>query len=367
MHKITILSPIHIGNGDKYANYQIIDGKKYTINSLLVASIERNRESLLSSEFLRTLASTNASNSNIAKDQIKKMLIPTPQELSKISYEYEVSKSTLDMKTLDVQEQIKTMGKTYIPGSTLKGFIMNVIMYDILRKCPLIRQKYTTLLSNKREEREYQFFAFTIANQQFICRDIEINCHVEINNISRISKPAKKIPILLECIPKNTQAESEFLSYTKKNLDTPKYESEILYNEIIQRIAQFKTKFPEMNKSFMLNAIQYQRAFILSFTENSIIDKENLLEQLSGIENALNKGIVIIQIGRLTNYITKSRGQAYGKDIYESKFYEYFNPGMRPNGKNKVAEPYKIKSMNLVFNSSTNLFDEIPGYIELSW
>lgn len=367
MGKLTILSPVHIGNGNTYPNYIIFGTKKYSFDKLLNIAIEKNKDQLLSDNFIYKLINPER-NAGQTKEEIAKVLKVEKSELENITEEYEVNIKTPRFNQFDINEQIKDLQSVLIPGSTLKGYITNVIMFDIIKNNRKIHDFYRANLSNSRYINNFEREVFTLSNQSLICRDLKFPKKIDIKLVSRISKRGP-IPSIYECIPNNSVVDTEIINVVKKDLihklDNPN--SKLLYSEILKRILNIKSEFASMNKEYMLNAIKYERDFVDN-TKVRNIDKFAINKQLDHYVELLNSGRIIIQLGKNTNYIVKSVGHAYNKKFYEEQFYRFFNPGRRPRDKKTpVAKPFLIGSMNLVSDFNYELYNEIPGFVEIVW
>ena len=75
----------------------------------------------------------------------------------------------------------------------------------------------------------------------------------------------------------------------------------------------------------------------------------------------IKEGHIVFQLGKFTNYISKSMGMAFGLDFYQQLFKDVF----RPHWKTKLFE---IGSMNLLaYPEDDQDFDQIPGYVIFEW
>lgn len=367
MSKIKILSPVHIGSGNKYPNYLISGNKKYNFDSILNKSLNKNSKVILSNEFLNKLASPSKDDGS-TKQEMAKIFSLNKEELEDIKVDYFANVLTPKLNQLDINEQIKTLDGVLIPGSSLKGYIMNVIMYHVIKHNLEIQQFYKTNLSTPNIINKLELEVFTLTNQRLICRDISFPLEVDIKLISRITKEGT-MPIIYECIPVNSYFDGEIIKVVNKK-DTSNIENYIskkLINEINKIIDNLKGRFAEINKEFMLNVIKHEKDFV-NKSKVKKVDKDEVIAQLSRYEELLKQGKIIIQLGKNTNYIVKSIGQAYPEEFYKNNFYKYFNPGIAKGDKNsKIAKPYLIGSMNLVSQYDYENYVEVPGFIEIIW
>jgi len=81
MTKLTPLSPIHIGSGEVYENFLLLNGYRYSFDGFLSAVFQNRKKHLLSPTFLKDLISISFSNSGQGKEQIREVLTPTKQQI----------------------------------------------------------------------------------------------------------------------------------------------------------------------------------------------------------------------------------------------------------------------------------------------
>lgn len=127
---IKILSPVHIGSGEKYTASEYVNSKAKTKKgkrlkiikrmdvSKYFLSIDDNKKD----EFLRDLSNPNFN----LKDFDSKI----PNTYMKYRA---INKSKKEItKTQEISEAIKTLNEMYIPGSSIKGAIKSAILYNVL-------------------------------------------------------------------------------------------------------------------------------------------------------------------------------------------------------------------------------------------
>ena len=127
---IEVLSPVHIGSGDKYTASEYVKSKAKTKKGNILNIIKRMDVSnyFLSldddkkDEFLMDLSNPNFN----LKDFDSKI----PNAYMKYRA---VNKSKTEISpTQDISEAIKTLNELYIPGTSLKGAIKSAILYNEL-------------------------------------------------------------------------------------------------------------------------------------------------------------------------------------------------------------------------------------------
>jgi len=370
MQKVTILSSTHIGNGEKYPNYLIINSNRYAFDDIISVTFHRNKQQLLSANFIDKIKSFSQNKSGEAKREIANLLTPTASEIDKIKPQYRVTLSTPKTNQLDINDHIKNLDKVILPGSSLKGYLVNVMVFDIIKKNGVIRKYYEdNLKNNKRLVENVERNVFMVTLQKLMCRDIIFDDAPEIKLISRITKSGN-IPNMFECMKPGSICVGDFVSKIKTHSNINSLTGiELIYAEELEtRISTIYDNFAEMNKQFVLNALKYEKEFIDQLKNRDDVDKSEIYKQINLIEKELNAGKIIIQLGKNTNYIVKSSGHAFERDFYIQYFSDIFYPGFNNRGEdNRLAKPFNIGSMNLVSISDFEGYNEIPGFVEIQW
>lgn len=131
--KIETITPVHVGTGDiKLPVFYMDDGEcmSFYDEKEVFAQIPNNV--LLDKNFLKKLSHFNEkgqSPSKYLQDTMRRYV-----DFSKLSPRYQL-KSDVDYYITEnkkYNEQIKTLDKPYIPGSSLKGAILNAVYYSFL-------------------------------------------------------------------------------------------------------------------------------------------------------------------------------------------------------------------------------------------
>lgn len=127
---IKVLSPVHIGSGEKYTASEYVKSKAKTKKGTILNIIKRidvsnyflSLDDDRKEEFLRDLSNPNFN----LKDFDKK--IPN----SYMKYRA-INKSKKDISpSQEITEAIKTLNELYIPGSSIKGAIKSAVLYHEL-------------------------------------------------------------------------------------------------------------------------------------------------------------------------------------------------------------------------------------------
>ncbi|HOI47453.1 MAG TPA: hypothetical protein PLR26_06995 [Bacilli bacterium] len=368
MQQVNVISPIHIGTGEKYPNYTIINSQRYLFDDLIGVTFSRNKAKLLSPNFLTKIMTINQSKSGDAKREIAELISPNEIERKNLKPVYNVKLGTPKTNQLDINEHTKNLNQLMIPGSSMKGYIMNVIYYDIVKNDPEIQRYYQQNLANRREIENVERNVNMIAGSKIICRDILFDSSPTIKLVTRITKKGG-IPNVFECIDTNASTQGEFFIKNQSIMSDERlkpHEKKLL-QAIEQRLNNLKVIFPKINAQFMRNVLIYEKEFIDKINVRDDIDKHAIYQQISRIEQELSKGKIIVQIGRNTNYIAKSIGTAFDVDFYKNNFETLFYPGMGKGNNKQIAKPYTIGSMNLVSQDQYENYVEIPGFMEIVW
>jgi hypothetical protein len=391
MSAFTFISPVHIGSGETYENFLLSENKRYDFDAVVSKAFETKRRELLDPGFLTQLASLGQDKSGRAKEAIRRVLVPTHDVFEGIPPLYEISyKLNRDkLKEKDVSAFTRTLGKAYIPGSSIKGYLMNVIFFDMFRHDHGIRKRMTDKLTAAVNElyrnasdstppkigrsRQYRDLERSISNAMFAagqhltCRDVAIPSPLSLYFVNRETKKRGSIPQILECADYDNDFSTpdEVIIVNDLKRDRPKLDDlgTMIHDAVVSRIRSLRENLYEMNLGFITNTIRHQDAFIkrISKKSGSKINVEEMGKMFRQIEDALEDREIVMQIGKLTNHITKSSSMGLGDEFYTRYFRQIFR-----SDKNK-DEP-GIGTMNLVqYADFPNDYDQIPGYVIFRW
>lgn len=365
MSVIKVLTPVHVGTGNKYYVAYVKDGYMYSLDYVLTLMNSDPRNISYVSETLMKSKENISREDFVSRFQINQNLLKKENSIGKTN-NYNVSGN--------VFEQMKENGKLVIPGSTLKGYIVNVLYYDIIASNNEIRkylnEKYLKIhnryyntatfdkyiLNNIKKEvtkvfdiysKEFKFILglFGVRDSYF---DAEINLY-EINRSSNKADfygEGTNLPMgIYETIPSQAECSNELIynvcddtkdyinkrrnsvvktiNKIKNDSDNDKKMKILFLDEIIKRIKDLNNWFKEANRKFMDKVLDYQIDFVnkLNNKEVSYIDLNNQLQDLK----TLNKTKTIMQIGKSTNYIVKTMSIGF-IDTYEKFFKVVFSP-----------------------------------------
>ncbi len=382
MSTFKIISPIHIGSGETYENFLIHNDYRYDFNDFVAAVFKERKAKMLDQNFLDQLKKLAYRNTKAGKEQIKEVIMPSQNQIAAITplypVVYELNPRQLNEKS--IAAFVKTMNRPYIPGSSIKGYLLNVIFYDMITNDARIRNHITSMLSeavrqmdsqnrpNLQKTYSYREYVklerdvLTEASQFLICRDVMIDQPMAIYYVSRQTRKGQ-IPQVAEFIDEDFESQGDVIV-----INTIKPEKrydhsirDVMIKAFVDRIKQLKSNLQSMNAPYIKNTLAYQKKFIEKHRDNSKINQVEVNEQIRYTIERLDEGAIVFQLGKYTNYITKSHGMAFGLDFYEEVFKEVF----RPDRKTKVFE---IGSMNLIaYSKDDQDFDQIPGYVVFEW
>ena len=367
MGKVKVLTPVHVGDGSTYYVAEVINNYVYTLDNIIRVMNEKDVTGDSITKIL--MRSKNLSR----KEFIEKFKF----DRSKLKPENSYCKLKENNPNLlgNVFSQIKENNMLVIPGSSIKGYVLNVIYFDIIQNNNVIRaylenkfsfiyNKYKDIFEIKFKEadKEVQNVIKYFTNEaNFMMntlgfRDLYFDNEVKYEKVRRYNnannldmQTHEVIPVGSEC---SNQIYFDLFSLSKshpskikgeiineiyksrKDDDNTKRVKELLVEEIYNRISNFKSWFIQANRKFMNRILQLEIEYADKVT-NSNVDSISLAKTLSDIREA-NKNEIIMQIGKGTNFVVKSIGLAF-TNIYDKYFNIIFSPssGIYKNIKQK--------------------------------
>jgi len=198
--KLITLSPIHIGSGSKIGSVEYflegeyfyrVDMEKF-INKLSKDNIE---------VFIKEAAKGKKIDSMIKNKQILKRFI---------LYKLKVHKSALNKqsKSVEVNLHIRSAGKPYIPGSSIKGSLLSGLYYSLIKENNIRIRKF--------QETQDEVFKKFGGNDRFFhwidVSDTDLKApedvlelgYIEVKEFNDIGKNKKDIPMFSEIIKQGT-------------------------------------------------------------------------------------------------------------------------------------------------------------------
>ena len=148
--EIKILTPVHIGSGESIFPIEYISVNKnneispYRLSNKI---IRINMASLFKDKKFKQFMG-KFTNSVRYKKHISEIL-PKEILLKHILYKIDISQNAFNSNLTEIKEFIKSAGRVYIPGSSLKGSLLSGVIYGICKKYNIRNiQNYNSLLSN---------------------------------------------------------------------------------------------------------------------------------------------------------------------------------------------------------------------------
>lgn len=322
--QIKIITPTHIGNGQSYPSYAINNNNVYDADDIFN---QLDIDLITNKQFLRDLSNEKIA-STMSFESITTKYGAFKIDYSNLEPKYVISSFQSKHKNYKVYETEKDFNKLIIPGSTFKGYLRNLIIYDVLSKNRTINEEFIHS-KGKNETELNELFRFLIVP------DISFNEKTEIKCITRYGKK-EGASNNIEVIPAGAIS-NPFEIIIDKSIND--YDAKPGFQRKVKDILlNFNNWFLNANKEFIDVVLEYEkRSIINSISFDYKIELDKLKKE--GTSN-------LIQIGKFTNFIDKSLSHAL------IDYYENFIDKYSPNKKNK-KEPI-IESVNLI-NEKTPL------------
>ncbi|MCM8779204.1 MAG: type III-A CRISPR-associated RAMP protein Csm5, partial [Candidatus Omnitrophica bacterium] len=260
--KLKILTPVHIGSGQEISpiEYLISDGKFIRIDMdglFLDPEFKPLQEKFINS----------AKSQRYIGDLLPKDLL-----LKHILYSLNISQSAKGTNPIVVKEFIKSAGRVYIPGSSLKGSILSGVMEEVLlnkriKKISSFEEHLNEVLSEIAISPQGRFSHWLDLKDSNFSSPEE---SLEIVQVKVIGARRGQLPILYESLKENLEFELEIISHSHKP------EEEILqmadnfyrkvYNKEREYVQKLKQQLPSPSaNSFLLRIGQGSTAWATSF------------------------------------------------------------------------------------------------------
>jgi CRISPR-associated protein Csm5 len=300
--RVKVLSPIHIGNGEKISRLEFLVEKgrlKVYKFDRIISAIERiANPQLKNNAYLWFKTSKNLSLEEFLRN-FKLTLEP--------NYELEINGS---LNSSQVEEFIKTLEGPYIPGSELKGSIRHLIACAwFMDKPDLVIQKVRQLLDGGRaDDRKEQDKAEKYLENLVFYPKNETNAQFDVLKVLSIpdSQPLPYQSLRVE-VPKLIGS-NRTLYPCEALKEGVEFEMEININKNAYRGFETQRKLPEIGKHF-----SDENTFWNFLTDCSrkfyskLLDEEisffrnrqpNTEEHLKKLKNHLNTGGVLLRLGK---------------------------------------------------------------------
>ena len=368
MSKIKTITPVHIGSGQKIYMLKK-DTYLYSIDKIIEEKVNNSSDSNL--QKLLASCSYLANKTNPTKIDLYKALsindysIPLSTRISNDpAYAKAIESETADLFLAHLAQ--KSLDKLIIPGSAIKGMLNNLFWYYVIDSNDYIKKYFKENIN--RISKVLNELDGTIKNMKSFLRitDIIFDSNPRVFTVKRYSSKNDCMPVgNHETISYDESTNCDFirsLSETDvKMMDEVKKEIEkteltepkrIILNEYYNYVRNLKEIFPIVNKKYMLEVVNKEMQFVEN-SSNEKFDHMSLKNFYQDIIKQLNNGKIIMQIGKMTNFLDKTFMFVLGDEYVKN--FENFKPN------NKKSKPI-IESMNLA-TIGRNYFP--LGFIEI--
>lgn len=312
--KITTLTPIHVSSGILNPNFAYTYNKnnndfyKYDVEKILCSGkipFQQLNKKLLSS----SSQESKKIMSNFFRDKVN---------YNDFQAQYKME-SYVEPGYLDVSEQVKSLNRPYIPGSTLKGAIINCVIYYILKQ----NKEKVRFFLRKQNRPNPDFFekdlfkelfdsdfeeVFGVYSSCIVCRDIFFDNMILCKQLRlNMGKNSKNVFSNLECIDQEQTVIDEFIYIDEhrtkqfkdlvKNRDCYKdlWENCLNVNDLLEFMRIYYSDISKEDKNYF---ISHKGDFHKDICDDII----GFYEKYSGN----TKEYTILRLGKSTNYFYKS-------------------------------------------------------------
>lgn len=409
MNKIEIITPVHIGSGDKIESpcfYRENDddtvAKRYSFSDILS---QLPPSVLTDPRFLRNL-SRSQNNKKAQYQNIDRYI--NYSKLNELYCVKDENEYDLSESGYDIYEQIKDLDKPYIPGSSIKGALINAWFYYLVKINLLnnrnLRKNIDSVLSSKDFKERSNANQKTIFNYLFsdtkdhsnfmkdlqsclVCRDLYFN-QIEVLWSERIGsgkEMQQTIPLSYkECIQANQTIYSEFM-YVDEDKKDRIYTN--LDSYIDKRLSDSEKKKIKKHYEIILNG--FKESVILKacniFTQDVLeldaipkyqtlyhnrrydiinAQTQKLQEEIKKSQKTKEK-VAYLRIGNSTNYFSKTISLLFKKQLPDL-YKEYFDFVLSPNSSKKSktrANKENVPKTRVVYSSYDQAY--LPGFIKI--
>lgn len=321
--KLKLLSPIHIKSGTKispYADFIYEDKYLFYINNNELWG-ELSEKSEILEEYLKIIKErdTNASEKYTLHSFFKSNNIDFK------NYILDKVKCNYNIKSLEVNEIIKTSGRPYIPGSSIKGAIRTAILYNYL-KINGVDLEGVLRLSSKRDIRQkYVGQDVMRTRPKDIQSDIMRFLHVSDSNYTTMKDLSIKLEYNIDYL--GVKACNELV------LKSP------VASESIDKdtIFEFDIKCLKENKFFkneeaVLNCIRNFYRDLIVYHINVMKDSSeelfaNVISKYTEYLNDINSGECILRLGSGKNFYDNTISSLFDPEVVNKRIAEVkYNP-----------------------------------------
>lgn len=379
--KITIVTPVHIGTGeDKMSfEYHLKDNTifNYDLNDLFSCIPD---QTLLNYKFLNNLRRSNDGSKRKELNETLKRYI----NYNNLNYQYSMRGDFDILPNENVAVQVKSLNVPYIPGSSLKGAIMNAIYYDFISLhlnefCDYIR-KYSN--SNNKNIENFIIYYYSDYNDKMVkefmhmfasyimCSDAYFDKLVLVNTIrKKVCFDEKRQEMSLsnhECIDANQSKDGDCIKRDIKKME-----------RLEEQYGDYKYCKDFIGYISNKQIIKVCRKYFHDMLEEEItMEKENGFYEEFGLDKALNdmftnsiKNGFYMRIGKNTNHFFKTVSYLVKKnnpEFYARYFYQAFSPKDKPKKKKGAfPTPEKMPVTRVIYLDDKYAY--YPGVIKIEF
>lgn len=387
--RISIITPVHVGTGETKMRfeYKKMNNAVYNYNiEDLLSTVPDNI--LLGRQLLNSLASGGeGSKSKELNDKlVRNIRYQECESVYKLRYEFEY------LRNKNIAVQMKSTNRPYIPGSSIKGCIMNAVYYDFVKShlkdlyrladtCDyknnpfrgmdnIIELFYPKLKYKEHKGKDILSFIKQLSSC-IICRDIFFNDMVIVESKRStvyIDKTHRELVLPdAECIDEGqiTIDETIIIDEDKKKL----------LEEVFNNMDYFKVFIKYLDENEIIRVCsQYFHDMIYEEidmdNQNGYYTSQKFNVTLNRLfKDKINDGFYM-RIGGHTNYFFKTVSYCIKKDnpkFFEKNFYQYFSPKNRPKEGKRGAYPLpnEMPSTRTVYSDGEVSY--YPGVIKIEF
>ena len=362
--KIETITPVHIGTGDtKLPIFYMEDGEYMSFyDEQEVLSCVPDKI-LLDKQFLDKLShfSDKGARSGQSPSKYLQNTLKRYVDFSKLSPRYQL-KSDVDYYITEnkkYNEQIKTLDKPYIPGSSLKGAILNAVYYSFL----LFKGKELSYKLSHIEKLSLESIMEALGisgdfikkfNSCLTVRDVPFN-ELRVMDAKRLDTRDEKKDLsdalpLFECIDYGQDTTDSYILINQEKLNLIKGEdNDSEACKQLKNCLNYKMIRLACNR-YMLDILNEE----LNLDDNlDFYSKNNLRNALEGLKkNVANKenNAFYLRIGSSTNYFSKTVSLLFKNKFpheYDKRFNQSFSPSNRKNTRAKSDTLPKTRMLYL--------------------
>ncbi len=337
--RITTITPVTVGSGKElspYADYVVENGKIHFIDTKksidkIMAKDEKYLEDYISG--VANGMDNNRSTFDLKNFLLGKKILQNIDEVSSINCSFVGdSKSKYPIKSM----MQSPLGEPYFPGSTIKGALKTVLMYNWLKNNKQGNKLIEEILTKKDNRgRPLNFDSLEKQFETFVDREnrlVRKNTIQQITDSTFLTQDSKivvdcyrKMPIRLECIPKGETAEFELV------LDNYKWEE--LANQINEYVED-----------------SIEREFEIVDEQENLTDYYNFLVDIEEKITNAESNVAYLRLGFGKGYYLNSLGIAVydyvmkdGNEGLRDKYEKFINSNFARKDKFGIVQDIELE------------------------